>query len=179
MTTLISGCIHPQGLHPPGSIMLGSQDVLNTPVWNQALRWAWGTEGSKSELYLLMSLQFWLDISLPHGRGNILNAQHACFLPLPVIFFGLPFKVSPFSNRFPDILISYISKFLQQVVGNVYSSMLSNCTNRHSCGFVYEGDFLLGVNSQAQVGGACWSWPLGTGAQMESGGALGNAQGRG
>ena len=93
MVTFISGCIHQQGLYPP------CNSNFVQPVHTKHLSGArpfvgtGGTEGmktaqcSKSELYLVVSLEFWIDVSVLNDSAQILTAQHNFFLPFPLIIF--------------------------------------------------------------------------------------------
>lgn len=92
MVTFISGCIHQQGLYLPRN------SNFVQPVHTKHLSGArpfvgtGGTGGmktsqcSKSEFYLVMSLEFWIDVSVLNDRAQFLTAQHNFFLPFPLIY---------------------------------------------------------------------------------------------
>lgn len=67
----------------------------------------------------MMFLKFWFNVSVLNDRRKILHILHT--FTFSCNLFLSPFNIfSYFSSIFPGVLISYISKILQQVIKNVY-----------------------------------------------------------
>ena len=121
-TPFLSGCGHQRGLHPPSAIISSSQYVLNTCL---ELGPSLGTEGLRGLRWLraadLSCLWLWPLNSGVTSVSWMIGGNFKC-----IAYFLSTFSHNLFClslNSFclslvgsPGVLISYVSKFLQQAV---------------------------------------------------------------